>query len=240
MRPPRQVLPGRTRRVPLALLWFVALTFASPGARSQQPVDLELVLAVDCSYSVDSGEFALQMQGLAAAFRDPAVIAAIGANRYRAIAVTVVQWSGPDSQVVAVPWRRIHDRATALDLSARIAEAPRMTAEGATSISAMVRFGLRLLDGNAFQGSRRVIDISSDGRNNAGPRIRDLRAAAAWSGATLNGLAILNEVETLNYYFEKYVIAGPNAFVVTANDYDAFREAILNKIVREIGNLPTS
>jgi len=240
MRLPRQERPVRARRVFLTFFCLAILTLETPGARAQQAVDLELVLAVDCSYSVDSGEFTLQMQGLAAAFRNPTVVAAIRANRHRAIAVTVVQWSGPDSQVVAVPWRRVDSLATALELSAEIAGTPRLTAEGATSISSMVQFGLQLLNSNAFDGTRQVIDISSDGRNNAGPRMRDLRAVVAWSGATLNGLAILNEVATLNYYFEKYVIAGPNAFVVTANDYAAFRVAILNKIVREIGNLPTS
>jgi len=240
MRPPRQAPLGRTHGVFLAIACLAVLTLANPAARAQQPVDLELVLAVDCSYSVDSAEFALQMQGLAAAFRDPAVVAAIRANPYGAVAVTVVQWSGPSSQVVVVPWRRVHDTASAVDFSTRITATPRLTAEGATSISSMVQFGLHLLDNNAFNGTRQAIDVSSDGRNNAGPRMRDLRPIVAWRGVTLNGLAILNEVATLNYYFEKYVIAGPNAFVVTANDYSAYRDAILDKIVREIGNLPTS
>jgi len=240
MKAPWPRLPARFRRIVAAFACTAFLASTPPAARAQQPVDLELVLAVDCSYSVDSAEFHLQMQGLAAAFRSPAVVAAISANPYGAIAVTVVQWSGPDSQTVVVPWRLVRDGASALDLSSRIAETPRSTAEGATSISSMVQFGLHLLDSNAFDGTRRVIDVSSDGRNNSGPRMRDLRPLVAFSGVTLNGLAILNEVATLNFYFEKYVIAGPNAFVVTANDYAAYSDAILNKIVREVGNLPTS
>ena len=232
-------LPKRSRLCLIALAFLTFLTSAGGGVRAQQAVDLELVLAVDCSYSVDAGEFAQQMQGLAAAFLDPAVLAAIRSNPNGAIAVTVVQWSGPGSQVIAVPWRQVSDAASVRDLAARIAAAPRLTAEGATSISSMVQFGLQLMSNNGFVGTRRVIDISADGRNNAGQRMRDLRAVAALSGATLNGLAILNEVATLNFYFEKYVIAGPGAFVVTASDYAAYRQAILQKLVREIG-VPTS
>jgi hypothetical protein len=228
------------RRVFFSSLSVVlALMLGNAAARAQQAVDLELVLAVDCSYSVDAEEFALQMDGLAAAFRHPAVIAAIGSNPGGAIAVTVVQWSGPGSQVVAVPWQRIAGPVSARTFSERIAAAPRLTAEGATSISSMVRFGLALMDRNGYVGTRRVIDISADGRNNSGPRMRDWRAAAALSGATLNGLAIRNEVQTLHLYFEKYVIAGAGAFVIPANDYAAYKQAILQKIVREIG-LPTS
>lgn len=213
---------------------------ATPAAAQQQTVDVELVLAVDCSYSVDADEFALQMKGLAAAFLDPTVLAAIQSNPHRAIAVTVVEWSGAGSQVVAVPWRRVSDSASALDFSARIATAPRLTADGATAMAAAVEFGLRQLAGNRYAGTRRVIDVSADGRNNSGPRPRDVRPLVAGSGVTLNGLAILNEVQTLNYYFEKYVIAGPDAFVEKANDYQAYRRAILKKLVREIGPPATS
>jgi hypothetical protein len=214
--------------------------FATVNAQAQQAVDLELVLAIDCSYSVDADEYALQIQGLAAAFRDPLVLAAIHSGPRKAIAVTVVQWSGAASQAIAVPWRRIHDRASALDFSARIAGAPRRTADGATAMSAAVEFGLRLFPGNGFAGTRRVIDVSADGRNNTGPHPRDMRPLVAGSGVTLNGLAILNEVKTLNYYFEKYVIAGADAFVEKANDYRAYRKAILKKLIREVGLPATS
>lgn len=231
----------RTLRWPPALAFGLLLFFFIPAtAQAQQAVDVELVLAVDCSYSVDADEYALQMQGLAAAFRDPLVLAAIHSNPNGAIAVTVVQWSGPASQAVAVPWRRVGDKSSALDFSARVAAAPRLTADGATAMAAAVEFGLRLFAGNGYAGTRRVIDVSADGRNNSGPHTRAIRPLVAGNGVTLNGLAILNEVATLNYYFEKYVIVGADAFVEKANDYRAYRKAILKKLLREIGLPATS
>ena len=113
---------------------------------------------------------------------------------------------------------------------------PRLTAEGATSISSMIEYGLGLLEANSLSGARRVIDISADGRNNSGQRIREVTPLVTLLGATVNGLAILNEVPTLHFYFEQQVIAGPGAFVIEANDYDSYAAAILRKLVREIGD----
>ncbi len=219
----------------LASILFLGLTGA-PAAQTSYPVDVELVLAIDCSYSVDASEFALQKIGLAEAFRHPAVVAAIEAGPHAAIGVTVVQGSGADSQSTVVPWTLVTDAASAAALAARIEAAPRMTQEGATSISAMVAYGIGLIEANGLAGARRVIDISADGRNNTGHRIRAVAPLAAISGVTVNGLAILNEVPTLRFYFEKYVIAGPGAFAMEANDYGRYGGAILRKLIREIGN----
>ncbi len=219
----------------LASILCLGLTGA-PAAQTSYPVDLELVLAIDCSYSVDASEFALQKTGLAAAFRHPAVVAAIQAGARGAIGVAVVQWSGAATQSIVVPWTLVTDAASAAALAARIEAAPRMTQEGATSISAMVAYGIALIEVNRLAGVRRVIDISADGRNNTGHRIRAVRPLAAISGVTVNGLAILNEVPTLRFYFEKYVIAGADAFAIAANDYDHYAAAILRKLMREIGN----
>ncbi len=222
----------------MAVGGFVALAalFAVPAARAQQiAVDVELVLAIDCSYSVDAREFALQMTGLAEAFRHPAVVAAIQAGDRGAIGVAVVQWSGAGTQSTVVPWTLITGAADAAALAARIETAPRMTQEGATSISAMVAYGIGSIEANRLAGARRVIDISADGRNNTGRRIRTVAPLAALSGVTVNGLAILNEVPTLTFYFEKHVISGPDAFVMEANDYEHYAVAILRKLIREIG-----
>ncbi len=208
----------------------------APAAQTSYPVDVELVLAIDCSYSVDASEFALQKTGLAEAFRHPAVVAAIQAGARGAIGVAVVQWSGAATQSTVVPWTLVTDAASAAALAARIETAPRMTQEGATSISAMVAYGIALIEANRLAGMRRVIDISADGRNNTGHRIRAVAPLAAISGVTVNGLAILNEVPTLRFYFEKYVIAGPDAFAIEASDYDHYAAAILRKLMREIGN----
>jgi hypothetical protein len=212
----------------------------APAAQTSYPVDVELVLAIDCSYSVDAREFALQKIGLAEAFRHPAVVAAIQAGERGAIGVAVVQWSGANTQSNVVPWTLVTDAAGAAALAARIEAAARMTQEGATSISAMVAYGIGLIESNGLAGARRVIDISADGRNNTGHRIRAVRPLAARSGVTVNGLAILNEVPTLGFYFEKYVIAGTDAFAMEANDYDHYAAAILRKLIREIANPATS
>ncbi len=215
---------------------LVGPAFVGPAAQTSYPVDVELVLAIDCSYSVDAGEFALQKIGLAAAFRHPAVVAAIEAGPRGAIGVAVVQWSGATSQVTVVPWTLVTDAASAAALAANIEAAPRMTQEGATSISAMVAYGIGLIEANRLAGARRVIDISADGRNNTGHRIRTVAPLAAIAKVTVNGLAILNEVPTLRFYFEKYVIAGADTFAMEADDYDHYAAAILRKLIREIGD----
>ncbi len=226
--------PSWGRAFPFASILLFALAGA-PSAQSTRPVDVELVLAIDCSYSVDAREFELQKTGLAEAFRHPGVLAAIQAGAHKAIGVTVVQWSGQGIQSVAVPWTTVEDAPSAARLAARIAGMERMTQEGATSISSMIKFGIILLKTNPLQGLRRVIDISSDGRNNTGYKIAAAQALALIQGVTINGLAILNEVPTLHYYFEQRVISGPDAFVMEAADYDDYAIAILRKLIREIG-----
>ena len=219
----------------LASIVFLGLGGAA-AAQTLRQVDLELVLAIDCSYSVDAREFELQKIGLAQAFRNPGVLAAIQAGKHKTIAVSVVEWSKPGVQEVVVPWTLVRDGAGAEALAARIEAVPRLTAEGATSISSMIRFGIAYLAANPISGARRVIDISADGRNNAGQKIAAAGALARAYGVTINGLAILNEIPTLHFYFEQQVISGPDAFVMEANDYEDYAVAILRKLIREIGD----
>ncbi|MEE8189206.1 MAG: DUF1194 domain-containing protein [Kiloniellales bacterium] len=219
----------------LASILCLGLTGA-PAAQSSRQVDLELVLAIDCSYSVDAREFELQKIGLAQAFRNPVVLAAIQAGKHKTIAVAVVEWSKPDVQEIVVPWTLVRDGPGAEALAARIEAAPRLTAEGATSISSMIRFGIAYLAANSISGERRVIDISADGRNNSGQKIAAARALARAYGVTINGLAILNEVKTLDLYFERRLITGSDAFVMRADDYEQYAVAILRKLLQEIGN----
>ena len=228
---------GRTggRAFLLASIVFLGLGGAA-AAQTLRQVDLELVLAIDCSYSVDAREFELQKIGLAQAFRSPGVLAAIQAGKHKTIAVSVVEWSKPGVQEVVVPWTLVRDGAGAEALAARIEAVPRLTAEGATSISSMIRFGIAYLAANPISGARRVIDISADGRNNAGRKIAAAGALARAYGVTVNGLAILNEIPTLHFYFEQQVISGPDAFVMEANDYEDYAVAILRKLIREIGD----
>ncbi len=216
---------------------FVVLValFVAPAARAQQiAVDVELVLGIDCSYSVNSEEFDLQMRGLAQAFESAKVQQAIQGSRRGVIAATVVQWSGWYSQEIAVPWTLVYDANSARQIARAIRSAPRLTADGATSISAMIEIGVALFNANQFAGDRRVIDISADGFNNNGRPMPPLRLYAELNEVTLNGLAIIDEHPELESYFEYHVITGPGAFVITANDYAAYGDAIIRKLLREI------
>jgi Protein of unknown function (DUF1194) len=225
-----------------AVSLFLALLVTGPSKNGttssalggQDIVDLALVLAVDSSYSVDTTEYRLQMQGLAAAFRDNEVIEAMKNGPSGRIAVSVVQWSDLKSQVVVIPWRIISGQKTAADLSLTLSQTPRQTASGGTSITTMIKKGAAMLSRLPFYAQRKVIDISADGRNNNGGDPRPIRDLVAANGITINGLAIINEVITLDKYFEIYITGGPGNFVIVANDYSAYATAIKRKLILEI------
>src|SRR3954462_989786 len=164
----------------LRALAIFALAIAAPSsAQSPQHVDLALVLAVDASGSVDRVRFELQKQGYAAAFRHPRVIGAIQSGPSQSIAVIMLQWTGPALQVIAVPWTRISDAASANAFADAAARAPRALFGGGTSISGAIDTGLALLFDNPFQATRRVIDISGDGSNNRGRSVNQAPEDAA-------------------------------------------------------------
>ena len=219
-------------------LYIAALVFAAgpdSATRAQESgADLALVLAIDCSYSVDRTEFDLQVRGTAQALIDPEVLEAIANNRHGRILVSVVQWSSEKSQVFSVPWMPVSNAAEALSLAARIREQKRQTAEGATSISGAIGAAIEAFSRLPVRADRYVIDISGDGTNNRGERVEDARIRSVAAGITINGLTILNEIYWLHHYFRNHVIGGPGAFVEIANDYAAYREAIRKKILREI------
>jgi hypothetical protein len=206
-----------------------------PGAqKSGRPVDLELVLAVDASSSVSASEFELQIQGLAQAFRDPRILQAIRATGELGVAVSLVQWSDHRKQFLAVDWTLVVDPDGAIAFADKVADTPRFVIGGGTAIGDVLNFAMRLLDGNDFEGRRRVIDVSGDGRANQGAEPARLRDQAVALGITINGLAILNEDSTVADYYRDQVIGGDGAFVVTANDYESYAQAILTKLLREI------
>lgn len=213
--------------------------FAAP-AHAETPVDLELVLAVDSSASVDRTEFTLQLQGLADAFRDPEVLQAIRSGPLRAIAVTLVEWASASRQEINVPWRLVDGPSAAEALAIDIETAPRLIETGSTSISAAIRFGLGLFEGNGFAGERMTIDISGDGHNNAGPLLEESRQLADGLDVTVNGLAIENEAADLGDYFSDSVIVGPGSFAMRANDYGDYIQAIRRKLIREIRSVPVA
>ena len=172
------------------------------------------MLAVDVSSSVDDDEYYLQMHGLAQAFRHPDVLAALRASASGGVAVALVQWSDSSKHAVAVDWMAVHDDASAAAFANAAVGAPRLIVGGQTSISGAIRFALRELETNAYEGARRTIDISGDGRANAGAPPERARRAAAAAGVTINGLAIRNEEPFVDTYFRNSVIAGEAAFLV--------------------------
>lgn len=221
----------------LAVL-LLALGLAPGTVRANQIVELELVLAVDASSSVTSWEFDLQMQGLADAFRDPEVQGAIRAAGERGIAVSLVQWSGRDRQVLATDWMQVYDAGTAVEFADELAATPRFVSGGSTAIGNAIEFSVNLLTFNAFEGLRRVIDVSGDGRTNQGIQTTQMRDAAIAEGITVNGLAILNEDPSVDQYFKDNVIGGSGAFLLSATDYKDFARAIKQKLLREIAGPP--
>ena len=218
----------------LIILFPMSWLLAPPTfARKKIEVDLALVLAVDCSYSVDNTEFNLQMQGLARAFASQEVIAAIEQGPLGRIAVMVVEWSGMRAQRVVVPWKIVGNAVSARRLAVAISVAPRLTV-GITSITAVIDFGIHQLAGSPVTARRDVIDISADGANNSGGPTMLARDRAIAAGITINGLTILNDADNLDTYFINSVIGGPSSFVVVANDYEAYATAIKRKLLREI------
>ena len=210
------------------------------GAQSVRPVDLELLLAVDVSSSVDGEEYDLQMRGLSEAFRHPAVQDAVRAAGQLGVAVAVVQWSDSNDQSLVVDWTVIHDTASTEALAERIGNTERVVSGSQTAISGALAFSLHQLTTNGFEGRRQVIDVSGDGRANSGDHPMKLRDLAVANGVVINGLAILNEEPFVDSYYRYTVIGGDGAFLMTAHDYEDFAVAILEKLIREIDLPPVS
>ena len=221
-------------RVVAGVMAFLASAIPMPRTQAQDfEVDMALVLAVDCSFSVDLGEFALQMEGLGQAFRRAEVKHAIALGNLQRIAVSVVQWSDESNQAVVLPWTIIASDDDAELLGERLARMPRTLTEGGTSISSALLYSAALLT-KAPRTTRHVIDVSSDGRNNVGVPVNAVRDRLVAQGITINALTILNEWPTLNIYFQNQVAGGEGHFVIPANDYEAYADAIYRKLLKEI------
>lgn len=239
----------------LRLRWFRRLRIGAaalllPGlgpiaAAALTPVDLELVLAVDVSGSVDFEEAALQRDGYVQAINSPAFAKAVAGGVLGRIAVTYVEWAGDDVQATVLDWRVIDGAASARAFAKALAAAPISTGPW-TSISDAINYAVPLLQGNRFQGTRRVIDISGDGPNNAGAPVTEARAAAIAKGITINGLPIINDrlqpsgrpqLKDLDLYYAACVIGGPGAFLVAAKNFQDFGRAIRRKLLFEIAGI---
>jgi hypothetical protein len=223
-------------RVAAALLGWSGVVAAAAAALAADKVDLQLVLAVDTSGSVDQTRFELQRDGYAAAFRSRQVLAAIQSGGNQAIAVTVFQWTGPELQVQVIPWTLIRDAGNAEDFAGAIERAPRQLFSGGTSISGAIDFGATLFAKSRWQGLRRVIDVSGDGHNNRGRPAADARDDAVRAGIVINGLPILALEPRLDSYYWNNVIGGPGAFMIAVESYERFPEAVLKKLIQEIAS----
>ena len=226
-----------TVRILLTLgLIFGALPPAS--AQDSGTIDLELALLVDVSSSVNDEEYRLQADGLAAAFRNPVVRDALARVARRGVAVAVIQWANHANQRTAVNWMLLRGDAEIERLAVRIETMVRLDNRGHTAIGSAIDFSLGELESNRFAGTRRVIDVSGDGRVNDGTPLSAARERALSRGVTINGLAILNELPFLDRYFHQYLIGGEGSFVMVAEDYVDFAVAMARKLVREIEAAP--
>lgn len=214
-----------------ALLLLVACAGA---AHAQSAVDLQLVLAVDVSGSVNQERFELQKQGYVAAFRNARVLQAIRSGPNQSIAVTMVQWTGPFLQFQVLPWTLVKDEASAQAVAAAIETTSRRLASGGTSISGAIDYSATLFAGSPFKAERRVIDVSGDGSNNRGRSVTQARDEAVNAGITINGLPILAFETFLDRYYRDFVIGGPGAFMIAAESFDDFADAVLKKMIIEI------
>jgi hypothetical protein len=201
---------------------------APPGA-----VDLALCLAVDCSASVDFEEFGLMLSGYGAAFASPAIAEATGLGPRGAIAVAMLHWSGVGARDLALPWTRV-DPASAPEFGRRIADLPRIVPPGPTALGEGMAAGLALLAAFPGEATRLALDVSGDGRNNAGRPPGPVRDLAVAAGITVNALAVVDEEPDLLAYYASDVIGGPGAFVLEAASYAEFEEAIARKLLREL------
>ncbi len=218
---------------------------AAPAAfAAKVPVDLELVLAIDISGSIDEQEAGLQRDGYIAAIADAKVVAAIRSGMLGRIAVTYFEWAGEGWQEPVVGWRLIKDAASARSFAAELVQAE-INSGPWTSIGSAIDYAVPLFSGNAFDGTRRVIDISGDGANNIGRMAPAARDDAVARGITINGLPIMNDrmnfwrrsIPDLDLYYRNCVIGGPGAFIVVARSFGDFARAIRRKLILEIAGL---
>jgi Protein of unknown function (DUF1194) len=220
--------------------------FVADAGSTAEPFDLELIIAVDISYSMDPNELAIQREGYAQAIVSKEFLQALKSGPNGKIALTYFEWAASSDQKIIIPWRVIDGPETADAVADEILKTPIRRASR-TSISGAINFAMPLFDENPYRGIRRVIDISGDGPNNNGAPVTPARDAALAKGITINGLPIMvkepsystMDIENLDFYYEDCVIGGPGSFVVAIKDRDKFKEAIRTKLLLEVaGRMP--
>jgi Protein of unknown function (DUF1194) len=237
--------PALGWRIVVAATALAALR--SPAAGEPVGVDLQLVIAIDVSASMDESRRRVQREGYARAIRSAEVLAAIKSGPHGRIAIACFGWATPDYQRVIAPWTIVETRADA-DTVAHAIEQEQLAAKGGTSISAALLFSERLLHTAGIRADRKIIDVSGDGPNNSGPLLRLARDSVLADGVTINGLAIalLTKEErtfgpfaptTIRSYYQDCVIGGAGAFVIEVAEVGEFEPAIRTKLTREIAEM---
>lgn len=223
-------------------------TLAAPlAARADTRVDLQLVLAVDVSRSIDEVEAELQRRGYTEALTNQAVIDAILSGEHKRIVLCYAEWAGTHYQAVVIDWTLIDSANAARGFADKLAEAPR-TSQSWTAVGAGLAFAAQRFDTSGYDSKRRVIDISGDGRTNDGPPAEMVRDKLVNQGIVINGLPVMMNRTNfgrpadagLDKYYEENVIGGPGAFMIVAANFDDFGRAVRSKLIREISGLPTA
>jgi hypothetical protein len=214
------------------------------GARAgTEIVDLQLVLAVDCSRSIDDVEAELQRRGYVEALTSRKVIDAITAGEHRRIALTYFEWAGTHYQQTVIDWTVIDGEPAARRFAGMLAAAPHAS-QSWTAVGAALAFAGRRLDGSGFVSRRRVVDVSGDGRTNDGPPAEIVRDRLVAQGIVINGLPVMMNRSNfgrapdtdLDRYYEENVIGGPGSFMVVATNFEDFGRAVRSKLIREISD----
>ena len=206
-------------------------------------VDVELVLAVDVSYSMDMDELAIQREGYAQAIISKEFLQALKSLPNGKVSITYFEWAASSDQKIIIPWRLIDGPETADAVASEIMKTPVRRASR-TSISGAIYFAMPLFDQDPYHGTRRVIDISGDGPNNNGAPVTPARDEAVSKGIVINGLPIMvkepsystMDIDNLDWYYEDCVIGGPGSFVVPIKDREKFKEAIRTKLLLEVAS----
>jgi hypothetical protein len=240
------VVPAFLRRglTAAAVVAGLGLAAAEP-ALAAEPVDVELILAVDVSLSMSPMELEIQRKGYAAALTNDGVIQAIKDGTYGKIAVTYVEWAGQTSQHIVVPWTAIASASDAEAFVEKLTANPPNSARR-TSISSALQFAGDLFAESSFRGLKRVVDVSGDGANNQGPAVAEIRDEIVAQGITINGLPLMTQgtiqsvfdIDDLDIYYTNCVIGGPAAFMIPVNDWSQFPEAVRRKLVLELAAAP--
>ncbi|MBO6754871.1 MAG: DUF1194 domain-containing protein [Roseibium sp.] len=207
-------------------------------------VDVELVLAVDISQSMDTEEQEVQRAGYVSALTSQEFLDAVQLGPIGKVAITYMEWGGVDQHFIVADWTVVNDKRSADSFAAQIAEAPLRQVQR-TSISSALQKSVELVQTNKYVGLRRVIDISGDGPNNQGSPVTDMRDQLLSTGVVINGLPLMMKSSAntwqamlhLDHYYEDCVIGGPGSFAIPVRSKEGFADAIRMKLVMEIAGL---